>query len=601
MSPIIGIDLGTTYSAVGFVREGRPLILPNGAEAITPSVVGFTPSNTLVVGTPARNQYALYPENTVRSIKRKMGTAETVTLNGRAYTPVEISAIILKEMKRVAEANLGEAVTRAVITVPAYFSDAARQATKEAGEVAGFTVERILNEPTAAALAYGLDRVTDTQMIAVYDLGGGTFDVSIIELNQGVLEVRASHGDTSLGGDDFDELMVAWLAERFRAEYGVDPRNDRKAHARLLRAAEAAKITLSTQPFARLREEYLLEKDGHALHLQDEISRVEFEKLIAELLQGTLTAFDEALADAGLSASDLDKVLFVGGSTRIPLVWEMVARHTGLEPMVEINPDEAVALGAGVQAALIAGEPLDAILVDVTPHSLGIEVAELRLGRIIPDHYGIIIRRNTTLPTTKAQAFNAVHSGQTAIQVKVYQGEAPVASQNTLLGEFMFEDLKPEIPGQPPQIMVEFDLDVNGILKVEATDRGSQQVRQTVLHAAHTRLSPNDKAASARYIEQVWEKSMSDLELTEDEVWGEESLGSLENALGAADETDSLDDPILVRARALLGAQVDALAPLADLVRRLEMAKREGRTEAAEELRDQITDILYDLDEGEEE
>ena len=367
MSPIIGIDLGTTFSAVGYVRRGQPTLLPNGAERIIPSVVGFTPTGQLIIGSPARNQQVIYPELTVRSIKRKMGSDEKISLNDRDYTPAEISALILREMKRIAEVNLGEAVTRAVITVPAFFSDAARQATREAGEIAGFTVERIINEPTAAALAYGLDRADEQQLIAVYDLGGGTFDVSIIELNQGVIEVRASHGDTHLGGDDFDERLMNYLADQFQETTNLDPREDRKALARLTRAAEQAKIALSTQPFVRVREEYLLEKDGHPFHLDVEIERREFETMIADLLEGTLTAFDQALADAGLKADDLDKVLFVGGSTRIPLVWERVAAHTGREPMVEINPDEAVALGAGVQAAIIAGEPLDAILVDVTP------------------------------------------------------------------------------------------------------------------------------------------------------------------------------------------------------------------------------------------
>ena len=478
MSPIIGIDLGTTFSAVGYVRRGQPGILPNVAERIVPSVVGFTPAGQLVVGSPARNQYVLYPELTVRSIKRKMGADEKIPLNGRDHTPAEISALILREMKRIAEANLGEAVTRAVITVPAFFSDAARQATREAGEIAGFTVERIINEPTAAALAYGLDRVDEQQLIAVYDLGGGTFDVSIIELNQGVIEVRASHGDTHLGGDDFDERLMNYLADRFQAETDLDPREDRKALARLTRAAEQAKIALSTQPFVRVREEYLMEKDGHPLHLDVEIERREFETMIADLLEGTLTAFDEALADAGLKASDLDKVLFVGGSTRIPLVWDMVAAHTGLEPMVEINPDEAVALGAGVQAAIIAGEPLDAILVDVTPHSLGIEVAEWHFGQLVPDHYGIIIHRNTTLPASRAQVFMAIFPNQTAINVKVYQGESPIASQNTLLGEFLFDNLEQEEEGQPPRITVQFDLDVNGILNVSAVDRGSGAARR---------------------------------------------------------------------------------------------------------------------------
>jgi molecular chaperone DnaK len=572
MTPIIGIDLGTTFSAVGFVRDGRPIILPNGPERIVPSVVGFTSAGQLIVGTPARNQYVLFPEQTVRSIKRKMETNETVRLRDRDYTPAEISAIILREMKRIAEANLGQPVQRAVITVPAYFSDAARQATREAGQIAGFSVERILNEPTAAALAYGLDRADEQQVVAVYDLGGGTFDVSIVELNQGVLEVRASHGDTHLGGDDFDELLVAHLAERFEAAHGLDPRSDRKALARLTRAAEQAKITLSTQPFARVREEYLLEQDGQALHLDVEIERQTFEDLIRDRLTGTLTAFDQALADAELSAADLDKILFVGGSTRIPLVWGLVAEHTGLEPMSEVNPDEAVALGAGVQAALIAGEPLEAVLVDVTPHSIGIAVAEWEFGEIVPDHYGMIVHRNTPLPTTRAQVFSAMFPEQTAINVKVYQGEAPVASHNTLLGEFLFEGLKPEQPDEPPRITVNFDLDVNGILNVSVADRGSGAVRQTTLQAAHSRLSPSGREASARY------------------------LAELEQTVARAGADD---DPLLARAHQILATQREDVAELDQLVADLERARREGRTDEAGTLGEQLLDRLYDFDDNE--
>ena len=584
MSKIIGIDLGTTFSAVGFVRDGLPIILPNprgaagsGGERIVPSVVGLTPDNTLVVGTPARNQYVLYPERTVRSIKRSMGTDLTLTLGERAYTPAEISAIILREMKRIAEANLSEPLDRAVITVPAYFSDAARQATKEAGEIAGFTVERIINEPTAAALAYGLDRGDESQIIAVYDLGGGTFDVSIVELNQGVLEVRASHGDTHLGGDDFDDRLVEHLAHLFKEEHGLDPRDDRKALARLTRAAEQAKIALSSQPFARVREEYLMEENRRPLHLDVEVARHEFEDLIKDLLTGTLTAFDAALRDAGLTKGDLDKVLFVGGSTRIPLVWELVTEHVALEPMMEINPDEAVALGAGVQAALIAGEPLNAILVDVTPHTLGIEVAEFQFGRVIPDQFGPIIRRNTTLPTTRAQVFSALYPDQTAIKVKVYQGESTIASENTLLGEFLFEDLEQEIDGLPPRVTVQFDLDVNGILNVSAADRGSGQVKQTTLRATHTRLSPSDKAAASQHIDELWKAS----------------------------ETVAVD-PVLQRARAWVQSEERQVHDLADLVKRLEEAEQAGQRDEAARLREELTDLLYELEgqeaaEGEEE
>ena len=570
MSMIIGIDLGTTFSAVGFVRDGVPAILPNGAEHIVPSVVGFTPAGQLVVGTPALNQYVLYPEHTIRSIKRKMGTDETVRLNDRDYTPAEVSALILREMKRIAEANLGQPVENVVITVPAYFSDAARQATYEAGELAGLTVHRIINEPTAAALAYGLDRLEEQQMIAVYDLGGGTFDVSIIELNSGVMEVRASHGDTHLGGDDFDERLLDHLADAFLEENGLDPREDPKVRARLLRAAEQAKIALSSHPFTRVREEYLMEKDGKPLHLDLEIARSTFEELIADRLEDTLTAFDQALTDAGLQVSDLDRVLFVGGSTRIPRVWEMVAEHTRLEPLTAINPDEAVALGAGVQAAIIAGEPLDAILVDVTPHSLGIEVAEMFFGDIVPDRYGIIIHRNTTLPTTRSEAFSAMHPGQRAIRVMVYQGESPVASQNTLLGEFLFDDLKPETPGEPPSITVQFDLDVSGILKVSATDRGSAAVQQTTLHAAHTRLSPSAREASARYL--------ADLDVAEPEE----------------------ADPLLARARRILEHRRHDSDELAGIVGALEAARREGRDDEVQRLNEALLDALYELEDEEE-
>ncbi len=563
---IVGIDLGTTFSAVAHVRAGKPRILPSGAERIVPSVVGFSPQGALLVGTPARNQYVLYPERTVRSIKRKMGTSEIVTLNSRAYTPPEISAIILREMKRIAEANLRTEVKRAVITVPAYFSDAARQATKDAGEIAGFAVERIINEPTAAALAYGLDRGDERQMVAAYDLGGGTFDVSIIELNSGVLEVRASHGNTQLGGDDFDELLMNQLAEQFVDEYGVDPRQERKALARLLRAAEQAKIELSSQPFARVREEYLLEKDGHPLHLDIEIEQHDFERLILPLLEGTLDSVDQALQDAGLTKQDLDKVLFVGGSTRIPLVWEMVANHVGLEPHVEINPDEAVALGASVQAAIIAGEPLDAILVDVTPHSLGIAVAEWYFGMPVPDRYNVIIRRNTTIPTAKAQVYSTLYPDQTAIELKVYQGEEPIASHNTLLGEFLFDKLKPEAPGLLPRITVTFDFDVNGILHVSAVDRGSGRQANMTVKAAHAQLNPAQKEEARALITSLEPSSAN--------------VGAL-----------------LERARQTLSETDQELARLSETVAALEEAIEEGRTADQERLAEEIVEILYELEE----
>ena len=582
MSRIVGIDLGTTFSAVSLVRDGGPAILPKGVERIIPSIVGFTPEGELLVGTPARNQALLHPELTVRSIKRKMGTEETVSLNGRDWSPTELSALVLKEMKRIAEAALGEPVDRAVITVPAFFTDAARTATQEAGELAGFQVERIINEPTAAALAYGLDRVEDSQLVAVYDLGGGTFDVSIIELHQGVIEVRASHGDTQLGGDDFDALLAQWLLGRFLKAHGAgaNPSDDPRAMARLGRLAENTKIALSGQPFVQAREEYLLERGGKPLHLDVEVSRQDFEGLIMPLLERSLDCFDQALADAQLKASDLDRILLVGGSTRIPLVWDLLAQHTGLEPMAELNPDEAVALGAGVQAAIIDGEPIEAVLVDLTPHSVGIEVAEWHFGDFVPDCYERLIHRNTALPTSRAKAFTALHPDQTEIQLKIYQGEEATASENQLLGEFSFKGLKPEKAGLPPVITVAFDMDLNGILQVSATDRGSRKVAQTTVHAAHSRLSPTDKALAAKFLEGVWGR---------------------EDDLRVLAEPREDDDPVVAKARVWLALHPEAAEELAALVREVDQVVEEGTEEEVQELLDQILDVLYELEEGGEE
>jgi molecular chaperone DnaK len=597
MSMIIGIDLGTTFSAAAIVREGTPHILPHGAERIVPSVVGLTPQGTLLVGTPARNQYALFPERTARSVKRLMGSDATVTLGDRVYRPQEISALVLRELKRSAEQQLGGEVGRAVITVPAYFSDAARQATREAGEIAGFVVERIINEPTAAALAYGLDRAVDErQYIAVYDLGGGTFDVSIIELDAGVVEVRASHGNTQLGGDDFDNLLVEWLADRFQGEHGADPRPDRRAMARLARAAEAAKIELSGQPFARVREEYLLSQDGRPLHLDLEIARSEFEALIGDLLQGTIDSLEQALNDAGIGAEELSRVLFVGGSTRIPLVWQLVREATGLEPEVAINPDEAVALGAAVQAAIIAGEPLDAILVDVTPHSLGIEVAEWQFGQLVPDRYNVIIPRNTTIPTSRSEVYSAISPEQSAIEVKVYQGEHPVASRNTLLGDFMFENLRPESPGTPPRITVQFDFDINGILQVSAVDRGSGKQAGVKVHAARARLSAAEiTSARAALDELELEPGFDLLDADDDEAELEEETGGRALPAPRASSLETLG--LLARARrAVARASVDttalqaAIGALGDAISRDDDAAVIARS-------DELLDLLYELDE----
>lgn len=487
MSKIVGIDLGTTNSGVAVVQDGRPDMLPHGEERIIPSVVGYAANGQWLVGTPARNQYVLDPENTVVSIKRQMGTDSRVTLGGRKLPPQEVSAFILRQLKEIAERNLGEPVTDAVITVPAYFSDAQRQATRDAGQIAGLNVRRIINEPTAAALAYGLNLEED-KLVLIYDLGGGTFDVSLVELMGGIVEVRASHGNTSLGGDDFDRKLARYLADWFEEEHGVDVWADARARARLLRAAETAKIELSSHPFAWVMEEYLINKDGIPLHMEYEVSRDLFESEIEPLLAETLQSIERVLTDADVTRGEIDQVLLVGGSSRIPAVWELVREAVGVEPQMTINPEEAVALGAAVQAAIIAGEPIDAVLVDVTPRSLGIAVAEFRHGQMVPDRYKVLVRRNSTIPVTREEAFSGVVPGQKTIKIEVYQGEEAVASQNTLLGEFVIEDLGTEVPGDIPEVTVQFDLDVNGILQVTARDRFTEQEASIAVTASLARM-----------------------------------------------------------------------------------------------------------------
>jgi len=493
MSTVIGIDLGTTFSLVAVVEQGHPRIITHEGERLLPSVVGWSLEGELLVGTAALNQYVLEPDRTVKSIKRRMGSAEPVAAAGHRYTPQQVSAFILRELKARAERDLGHPVERAVITVPAYFTDAARQATWEAGELAGLEVARIINEPTAAALAYGLDRQAD-QRVVVYDLGGGTFDVSIVELSEGVIEVRSSHGNLRLGGDDFDELVLDHLAGGFQAQHGLDLRQDRRALARLRRAAEQAKITLSDFPYARVTEEFIASTPaGGGLHLDVELTRTRFEELLRPLLQSTQVSIDIALKDAGLRARDLQKLLLVGGSTRIPLVRQMLAEHLGQEPRAEVHPDEAVALGAAVQGAIIAGDPIDAVLVDVAPRSLGIETTRFVLGHPLHDRYSQLIPRNTTVPCSKAGSFYTVTPDQDSARIRVFQGDEAVASRNEPLGEFLFEGISPAPPGRQREVIVRFDYDVNGILRVSAIDRSTSRSEGITITATRDGARPVDR------------------------------------------------------------------------------------------------------------
>ena len=574
---IVGIDLGTTNSGVAIVRNGAPQMLPHGDERIIPSVVGYSPAGQWLVGTPARNQYVLSPESTVRSIKREMGTDTRVQLAGRAFSPPEVSAFILRELKTIAERNLGEGISDAVITVPAYFSDAARQATRDAGQIAGFNVRRIINEPTAAALAYGLNQAED-QLVLVYDLGGGTFDVSLVELMGGVVEVRASHGNTRLGGDDLDQRLAEVIAARFAEEHGIDLREDRRAWARLLRAAEMAKIEMSSHPFAWIKEEYVAEKRGVPLHLEYEVSRHDFVAEVGDLLDQTLDSVDRVMEDAHVTPEEISQVILVGGSTRIPAVWELVANHLDIEPHMSINPEEAVALGAGVQAAIIAGEPIDAILVDVTPHSLGIAVAEIRMGRLIPDRYSVLIRRNTTIPVTKEEVYSTVHPEQDTVEIKAYQGESPIASENTLLEKFLITDLEPENPGDLARVTVRFDFDVNGILEVTAQDRRTGQQKQITVEASLARLSED--------------------EIVDAQAWVAQAIEAVAPTVGAVSPTEAR---VLVdRAMGLLAGgelRPEDRDALQGLLAQIQVAQAAGDPSRLQELLDALLDLLFDLEE----
>ena len=507
---IVGIDLGTTNSEVAIIEDGQPVVIGDkDGRQIIPSVVGVSPTGEILTGIEARNQYVVAPERTVRSVKRKMGTKERIKMAGQRYSPQEISAFILRKLKEVAELKFGE-VRQAVITVPAYFSDAQRQATKDAGEIAGLDVVRIINEPTAAALAYGLDREED-QFILVYDLGGGTFDVSIIELNSGIVEVRASHGDTHLGGDDFDQRIVNHVVEEFRQEHGVDLRKNPQAMARLTRAAEAAKIELSDRPYATIREEFIATKKRDMLNLEMEISRNQFENMIRDLITPTLDAMKIALDEANLTARDINRVLMVGGSTRVPLVVQMVEDWLGLRPRSEMNPELCVAMGAAAQAGIIAGEPIDAILVDISPHSLGIEVVTRMAGMFIPDRFSTLIRRNTTIPSSKSEVYSTMVDNQEGVEIKVYQGENPTASENTLLGTFRL-DVAPA-PAGVPQIVVAFDYDVNGIVHVSALDRKTGKENKITVTATPDRLTEEEKSEAVERTDAAWSHPERDQQL----------------------------------------------------------------------------------------
>lgn len=507
MGKIIGIDLGTTNSAVAVMEGGQPIIIPNiEGNRTTPSIVAFTKDGERLVGETAKRQAITNPERTIQSIKRQMGSDYKVSIDGKNYSPEEISAMILQKIKADAESYLGETVTDAVITVPAYFTDSQRQATKDAGKIAGLNVKRIINEPTAAALAYGLDKEHGQHKIMVFDLGGGTFDVSILELGDGVFEVLATRGNNHLGGDDFDERLIDYIADQFKRENGVDLKVDRMALQRLKEAAEKAKKELSTTKSSNINLPFITATSAGPLHLNMDITRAKFDELTADLVAKTIEPVKQALQDAGITASDVEKVLLVGGSTRIPAVQDAVKKLIGKDPQKDINPDECVAIGAAIQGGVLSGEVKDLLLLDVTPLSLGIET----LGGVTTR----LIERNTTIPTKKSQVFTTAADSQTSVDIHVLQGERQMAADNVTLGKFQLTGIPPA-PRGIPQIEVTFDIDANGIVNVSAKDLGTGK-EQRITITASTKLSEdeiNQKVKEAERYAEEDKKKKENIEL----------------------------------------------------------------------------------------
>ena len=587
---IIGIDLGTTNSEVAILSAGRPEVVREDGDAILPSCVGLDETGNVIVGHRARNQAAVAPERTVLSIKRLMGSGERVPMGAETYTPQEISAFVLKALKERAARALGRDVRKAVITVPAYFTDAQRQATREAGRIAGLEVVRIINEPTAAALSYE-SRGEGSRKILVYDLGGGTFDVSVVAIEEGVVEVLASTGDNHLGGDDFDQVVAERLNAHLETGLGIDgARDDRLLQARLRRASEAAKIELSSQPWVRVEEDHITSVDGEPKHLSCELSRADFEQDLDELLARTMRSVTTALDDAGVRPSQLDRILMVGGSTRIPRIAQLLAQRLGQEPHGEVDPDLCVALGAAVQAGIEMGRDMQSVLVDITPYTFGTSAMGELHGLPYAHQFVPIIRRNTRLPATRTEAFFTVTEAQEAVEIKVYQGEDPDALKNVELGSFRFTGLNREQEAHDQGLLFTYHLDLDGLLEIHAVERATGEEIHGVVENAMGRSTEEALAASKERVEGLWGEE-------------EETAGSavpVEETpvqTGAPPDTPQEVRETLERAaRVLDTAPAEDQEEMIDLIEDLHNALREGRTEDAAAVRQNLDEILFYLE-----
>ena len=574
---ILGIDLGTTNSEIAIYRDGRPEVLRDDqGRIILPSVVGLTETGELLVGEEARNQFLLYPKRTVRSIKRRMGSDAKVQLGEREYKPQEISAIILSRLKEIAQARLGRPIRKAVITVPAYFSDTQRQATREAGEIAGLEVARIINEPTAAALVYEAAQ-HQGKRILVYDLGGGTFDVSVVRIEQGVVEVISSHGNNHLGGDDFDHKIVEHVLEHLKLKHGVDVADRPQAMARILRSAEDAKKQLSDHPYARIAEEYLAEHSGQPVNLDLELSREEYEDMIAPFIEETLGAIHIALESAGLTSSQVDEILLVGGATRTPLIRRRLVEAFGTQPRGEVDPDLCVAMGAAIQGAAMTGTEVSAVLVDVTPYTFGTSALGELNGELYPYHYVPIIPKNTPIPARMSEVFFTVLDEQTDVDVRIYQGENNDALENIKIGEFRVSGLSREPAGNP--VIVDLALDRNGILQVSAREKKTGLERRITIDNATSRYDREQLDEARQRIGALF---------------GDQEQAA---SVGSGAATDSAVDALLARASAKLDETGEEdRTEIIDLIEAIRDARSRGDSAALEDVRSQLQDLLFYLE-----